>query len=302
MHAFGQKNVFVTHYIRNLHGGSQPILAQASDGLSYVVKFTNNLQGPNLPFNESMGTELYRACGLAVPSWNPLTLSDSFIDSNPDCWMQTSDGILRPASGLCFGSRFMGGKGKRLLEILSASSFQRVRNRKSFWLAWLIDICAAHADNRQAIFERDADGWLEAYFIDHGHLFGGPSANLKKNFQVSRYLDPRMYQNVCSLELLSFQKIVKTLDSDRLWQRAETLPLDWKTASTADGFAQFLNRLSTTSLVQNVVDTMLDHLQRTTARESPEPQSDRNSPGTILRPGIQESESEQSRANYPACA
>src|ERR1017187_7147776 len=125
----------VTKFFRKLRGGSQPILAQASDGLLYVVKFTNNLQGANLPFNESIGTELYRACGLSVPSWMPLLVTDSFLDQNPDCWMQTQEGRLRPDSGLCFGSRFLGGNGVKIFEVLSGSSFKRVINHMSFWLA-----------------------------------------------------------------------------------------------------------------------------------------------------------------------
>ena len=164
MSALGRKSVRLSRFIRNLRGGSQPILVQASDGLLYVVKFTNNLQGANLPFNESVGTELYRACGLAVPAWKPLLVSDAFLDRNPDCWMQTSKGRLRPDSGMCFGSRFLGGDGIRLLEILPGTSFKRVRNNKSFWLAWMIDICAHHADGRQAIFVEDAEGWLNAFF------------------------------------------------------------------------------------------------------------------------------------------
>src|SRR5208337_4281241 len=142
----------LTEYIRNLRGGSQPILALASDGFLYVVKFLNNPQGPNVLFNEIAGSELYRACGLAVPEWRSLLLSDSFIDKNPESWMQTPEGRLRPTAGLCFGSRFMVGDGKRLIEFLPRSSFRRVRNRTSFWLAWLIDVCAEHTDNRQAIF------------------------------------------------------------------------------------------------------------------------------------------------------
>ena len=302
MRVLGKDNPSVTQYVRSLRGGSQPILAQASDGQVYVVKFTNNLQGPNLPFNECMGIELYRSCGLAGPSWKPLMVSESFLENNPDCWMQTPEGSRRPASGLCFASRFLGGHGRRLLEILPATSFQRVRNRSGFWLAWLIDILAAHADNRQAVFEQDADGWLDAYFIDHGHLFGGPNADLKKNFQVSRYLDPRIYQNVSSLELLSFQKIVHDLEADQLWRVTESLPDDWKSASATDGFAQFLDRLGTSSLVQNVLDSMLDCLQRMTALESRNFQSGRKPPCPVLRTGVQEAEFEQVRVNYPACA
>lgn len=84
----------ITRHIRNLRGGSQAILAEASDGLSYVLKFTNNLQGANLPFNESAGHELYRACGLNGPSWKQLLLTDAFIDQNRDCWMQSPEGSL----------------------------------------------------------------------------------------------------------------------------------------------------------------------------------------------------------------
>jgi len=53
---------------------------------------------------------------------------------------------------MCFGSRYLGGEGMRLLEILPGNSFKRVQNHQSFWQAWMIDICAGHVDNRQAIF------------------------------------------------------------------------------------------------------------------------------------------------------
>lgn len=161
MSVLGKDLAFVTHYFCLVRGGSQPILARASDGFLYVVKFANNPQGPNLLFNESAGGELYRACGLHVPDWKPLVVSDSFIDRNPDCWMRTTVGRLRPASGLCFGSRFLGLNGKRLFEILPGSMYKRVRNQSSFWLAWLIDVCAEHVDNRQAIFVKGADGLLD---------------------------------------------------------------------------------------------------------------------------------------------
>ncbi len=287
MQAWGNDFVLATQYIRNLRGGSQPILVQASDGLLYVAKFTNNLQGPNLPFNESIGSELYRACGLAAPSWKLLLVTDSFLDENPDCWMQTPEGRLRPASGLCFGSRFLGGDGIRLLEILPGTSFQRVRNRASFWLAWLIDICAGHVDNRQALFVEDAQGWLNAFFVDNGHLFGGPKADLHQGFFASRYLDPRIYPDVCSEQLLDFQRVVRALDAEKLWQRVQALPDDWKTASALDGFTQCLNRLSTACLLQNVLDTMVDAQQRANGFERREYQFGPKPPTSVLRSGVQ---------------
>ena len=222
---------FAMTFCRKLRGGSQSILVHASDGCMYVVKFANNFQGPNLLFNESAGSELYRACGLPVPVWRPVVVSDSFLDKNPDCWMDTEAGRLRPSPGLRFGSRFLGGNGRDILEILPNSSFKRVRNQASFWLAWLIDVCAAHGDNRQAVFEEDAEGWLDAYFVDHGNLFGGANAGEKRGFLASRYIDRRIYIQVPQETLRGFQSIVRGLDADRLRQRIEAIPSDWKQAS-----------------------------------------------------------------------
>lgn len=306
MPVFGKEFAYLTRYVRNLPGGSQPILAQASDGLLYVVKFNNNLQGANLSFNESIGSELYRACGLSCPAWKPLLVTDAFLDKNRDCWMQTPVGSLRPSSGPCFGSRFLGGGGIRLLEILPGTNFKRVRNHQSFWQAWLIDICAWHADNRQAIFQEDADGGLNAFFVDHGHLFGGPNGELRRNFQASRYLDPRIYQSVSSHQLLCFQKIVRCLDVDQLWQQIQTLPDDWKTASALDSFTQSLDRLSTTNLLQNIVDTIVEAQRQANEREESKQPSERKPPVPVLRPGIQAAGLEhrfvEHRAGYPACA
>ena len=114
----------VTQFIRKVRGASQAILARASDGKLYVVKFRNNRQGPNLLFNECMGTELYLQAGLPVPSWRPMVLTSQFTDRNPGCWIETPNGHVRPEPGLCFGSRFLGGGDIRLFEILPGNSFR----------------------------------------------------------------------------------------------------------------------------------------------------------------------------------
>jgi hypothetical protein len=306
MSAIKRGLVFATRYFRNLRGGSQPILAEASDGLAYVVKFTNNLQGANLPFNEGIGSELYSAFGLAGPGWRPILVNDSFLDHNPDCWMQTPEGSLRPTAGLCFGSRFLGGNSVRLLEILPGTSFKRVSNRKSFWLAWMIDICARHVDNRQAIFLEDVKGRLKAFFVDHGHLFGGPKGGERQHFLGSRYLDPRIYQDASSLHLLNLQKVARCLDADRLWKQIDGLPDEWKTTSAIEGFAQCLDRLSTTKLLQNVVDTMVDVHDRTHGFERSPSRRGRKAPFGVLCSGVQNTKLEHSMlgggAGHRACA
>jgi hypothetical protein len=270
-----------------MRGGSQPILAQAGDGHIYIVKFNNNLQGSNLPFNESIGTELYHAFGLNAPFWKPMRVTNTFLDRNPDCWIQTPEGRLRPDSGLCFGSRFLGGEGKRLQEILPGSSFKQVSNHQDFWLAWLIDICAGHADNRQAIFRETAQGGLDAFFFDNGHLFGGPNGELQPHFRASRYLDYRMYQNVSSKYLQDLPKAAAALDADKLWKRAGALPEQWKATSALKAFEQCLQRISTPILVQDIIETMIDADDRNYGTESSESQDGRKRRVAILFPGIQ---------------
>jgi hypothetical protein len=306
MFASKQDFVEISQYIRTLHGGSQPILVQASDGLLYVAKFANNLQGVNLLFNESAGTELYRACGLVVPSWKPLLVTDSFLDRNPDCWMQTTEGQRRPNSGLCFGSRFVGAEGVDLFEILPETSYKRIRNRASFWLAWLIDICALHSDNRQAVFMRDSEGVLDAYFVDNGHLFGGPKGEHRVHFQASRYLDPSIYPYVSFEQLQGLRQFGLCLDVDVLWHTIQRLPDDWKTVSALNCFEQCLIRLSTPKLLQNIAETMVQAQREFIEREESRRQNGRKPPLSVLRTGIQAAELEYRlgayRAGYSACA
>ena len=306
MSASGKDYSFVTRYIRKLRGGSQPILAQANDGLFYVIKFNNNLQSANLPFNESIGSELLQACGLAVPSWKPFLATNEFLDQNQDCWIETPAGRLRPDSGLCFGSRFLGGEATRLFEILPGNSFKRVRNLQCFWRAWLIDICAQHAANRKAIFLETVGGGLEAFFIDNGHLFGGPKGELRPHFLESRYLDPRIYQGVSSQYLLEIQKVAGSLDVDQLWRRTQALPEAWKTKSALDGFRRCLDKLSSPSLLLEILDRMSDVYQRANGFESTGIENRRKPPMGVLHPGVQAAGREPrlvaNSLGHPACA
>jgi hypothetical protein len=302
MAVLGKELALVASYIRSLRGGSQPILARASDGLVYIVKFANNLQGPNVLFNECAGNELYRACGLPVPEWAVLRTSDSFIDRNRDCWMQTPEGRLRPTAGLCFGSRFMGEGGERLIEILSRFMIKRVRNQSDFWLAWLIDICAEHADNRQAIFVEDAGGWLDASFIDHGHLFGGPSADLNKNFRASRYLDSRIYDEVSFETLRNFQNLLQALDVDKLRQGIKAIPAEWSHPLARKRYERCLHRLTTASLVQRMIDTIVNDLEQRAETRPGKLGDERKPRSAILRLGLQDAGFGPRPAHFPHCA
>ncbi|MFP5208233.1 MAG: hypothetical protein ACLGRW_02975 [Acidobacteriota bacterium] len=250
-------------FICKLRGGSQPILVEDTDGLLYVLKFASNLQGANVPFNESVGSDLFKACGLAVAPWKSVLVTNSFLDRNPGCWIETPDGVHRPDTGLCFGSRFLGTRGKRLREILPGTSYKRISNRISFWLAWLIDVCCDHADNRQAVFHEDTREMLHAYFIDMGHLFGGPKGEERPCFLASRYLDPRIYVDITSKEAAEILRTIGSLNSCKLWRRAQALPPEWRSASAARALQQSFDRLGNRDWVKMTLEVILDsRLQR----------------------------------------
>jgi len=287
MSALGKNSALVTQHICRLRGGSHPILVRASDGFRYVLKFANNLQGPNVIFNERIGSDLYRACGLSVPPWKWLIVTDAFIDRNPGCWIQAKDGPLRPQPGFCFGSRFLGMDVKRLFEILPGNSHKRVCNRQSFWLAWLIDICADHTDNRQAVFLEDQKGGLEAFFVDHGHLFGGPRGDDVSNYQASRFADPRIYPELDSEQFRRIGTVLRNLNADKLWNSAQSLPDTLRSPSALSSLNESLQRLGNPISVQNVLEVIANSATRRSRIEDDQPEGGRKLKSKILYSGVQ---------------
>src|SRR6185437_4784111 len=258
MHALDCIQIRAERFIRRLRGGSQPVLVEGSDGLVYVLKFVNNPQGINLLFNESMGTEVFKACGLPVPPWKPIILSRHFVDSTPSCWMQTEQGDVRPQAGICFGSLFVGQQRALLLQVLPRADFGRIRNRSSFWLAWLVDLCCGHADTRQAVFLEDRRGRLDPWFVDMGHLFGGADGDQKAHESVRcRYADQRIYPEAQSTETSGYLATIGSLDLDALWRVVRKLPEDWVSAKALQAFFRGLETLSNKNLVRSFLELLL---------------------------------------------
>jgi hypothetical protein len=245
---------------RRLRGGSQPIVAKASDGFLYTVKFADNPQGENLAFNESMGNAIYRACGLPGPHWAAVFISDGFLDRYPQCWIRTESGVRRPRPGWCFGSHFLGLSGAPLFEVLPGTNLSRVRNRSDFLKAWVVDLLCQHADNRQALFLEDESGWLDAYFIDHGHMFGGPRGTDRSDRWINRYLDPRIYSKVTEHDCNVISQLLKSVDYEGLTRVVATLPATWVTVSARGSFQRFLERASDEAFLRDLCGDLPEFL------------------------------------------
>lgn len=277
----------VTRFLQKMRGRSQSFLAEASDGFVYVVKFPDILNGPNALFNEAMGTELYREAGLPVPSWRWLRLSKRFSLQNPSCWVETLNGLAPPPSDICFGSRFFGGPNTDVFEILPGNYIPRVLNREDFWTAWLLDVCAGHSDNRQALFVADGNRSFKAVFIDQGHMFGGPNGVQRPHFAASRYyLDPRIYPDV-SLELIrKLRATASRIDNDRVWQCVHLLPDDWKTHSALSNLKECLDTVKNPRLIEKIADLLSESAADADITKRNDIQPRRKPPNSVLRIGI----------------
>jgi hypothetical protein len=169
-------------------------------------------------------------------------------------------------------------------------------------MAWLIDICAEHADNRQAVFEEDSDGWLSAYFVDQGHLFGGPKGELKKNIHACSYLDTRIYCQLTSERSWDIQNALWAFQADKLLQSVKALPAEWKQTSAQEGLERCLQKITKPLFVQNILETIVDDIERRTATETEFRGCDRKPPGGVLCPRVSGSEFGQRFIYHPACA
>lgn len=252
-----KKYIQVVRFVRKLRGGSQPILVEGINGILYVLKFRNNLQGPNVLFNEAAGIQLYQTCGLPVPNWEPLILTNSFLERNRACWMEGPEGSVRPESGLCIGIRFVQKAQRNLFEILPETRYKRIECRSRFWLAWIVDICCGHTDNRQAVFLENPDGSLDAVFTDSGSLFGGPNGSEWPSPWASGYLDPRIYSDWVQSELEIYLQNLRALNSDRLLSRTSLIPSEWQTPSALARHRKALGLLSSPNTVESIVHDLL---------------------------------------------
>jgi len=257
----------VTH-IRDLRGNSQPKLVLGSDEVIYVLKHYSNPETSNQAFNDSAGTELYRAYGLSVPHWKPLLLPNELIEIDPGPWNHARGGI-------CFGSKYLcqlDNPGS-CYDFFPSSRKAAIRNLGSFWLAWLLDVCCQHSASRHVVFqenlvsERDYREY-EAFFIDHDCLFGGPSGENRPDPIVARYQTPSFYGEPFPEQIYEIKQKILSIDVDSIWGCIAKLPDAWKTQSALSAFSAALNRLSTSTFVEGAL-IEIARLQRDSSQGTP---------------------------------
>ena len=240
---------------------------RATNGELYVLKLANNPLGPNALFNEPAGIELYRTFRLHVPRWEPLLLTEAFLSKKPDWRIENSNGRVCPEPGLCLGIRYLGDSEHSPIKDLPPSSFERIRNRTSFWMAWLLDICCRRTDHREALFLEIENAQFDAYFVDFESQFGKfdlevelrkrGAKRLTDSF-ASRYPDDRIYPPLSLTDAGKLKWLLKTFDLEDLHSRVRRIPREWWAPSTAVSYMGAVSRLRDGKLIESIVNLFLD--------------------------------------------
>ena len=101
------RTVNVTRYIAPLReGGSLPALAEADDGLKYVVKFRGAGHGTKMLIAELVGSIVAEELGFAVPEMVFVELDEAFGRTEGDEEIQD---LLKASRGLNLGQFFLSG-------------------------------------------------------------------------------------------------------------------------------------------------------------------------------------------------
>jgi hypothetical protein len=121
----------------------------------------------------------------------------------------------------------------------------------------VLDALAEHTDNRQALFVESASRWLDAWFVDHGHLLGGALGAKTPYYQASRYIDARIYSGASAEDAREAENAVRGIDPLVLAETAQELPPEWKTCSSAARLGRFLERIGDPGLVRSIAGLVL---------------------------------------------
>jgi hypothetical protein len=217
--------------IRRMRGGAQSQLMLGADGNLWVVKFKNNAQHLRVLANELIVTRMAEAVGLSVPKSDVVEVSEWLIANSSEMVVDRGRGVReRCASGLQFGSRFVGGlMPGQVVDYLPEQQMDEVRNLAEFAGMLVVDKWTGNCNGRQAVFERrPRERRYRATFIDQGFCFNAgewtfPDAPLRGVFARNQ-----VYAGVRGWD--SFEPWLSRVEdfaAEGLWKIAEEIPPEW---------------------------------------------------------------------------
>ncbi len=222
--------VTAVQQIRRMRGGAQSHLMLGSDGHLYVVKFQNNPQHLRVLANELFATRLAEAVGLSVPATEVVEVSEWLIGNTPELYMDTGRQQERCATGLQFGSRYVGGlMPGQVVDYLPEEQLAEVRNLTEFAGMLALDKWTCNSNGRQAVFHRKPrEKRYAANFVDQGYCFHAGEWSFPDAPLRGVYGRNRVYADVAGWASFGpWLNRIENLEPDTVWQIAETVPPIW---------------------------------------------------------------------------
>ena len=201
-------------FIRKMRGGAQAHLLEADDGHFYIVKFQNNPQHRRILVNEWIAGEILSHLQISTPEQQMVSVSQEFLDDNPDVALQIGTRRIAVEPGWHFGSRHPGTPlSTAIYDFIPDALLNQVANADQFLASLVFDRWVANADGRQTIFFRaQLKDWLArpgipprkmgfvALMIDHGFAFNGPHWDFPESALTGLYSRRMVYEKVRSID------------------------------------------------------------------------------------------------------
>lgn len=144
--------------IRKLKGSTQSVLARCSDGLVYVIKFTNNPLGKEALVGEIIMTRVAKYLRIPVPDWSYISVDRWLIDHTPDVRLEKDGKPIRYSAGIHLGSAtpYSCLGIAQVLSFLPPGFEDRIGDLASFTGALVLDAWVGSMKPRKVIFTKDA--------------------------------------------------------------------------------------------------------------------------------------------------
>jgi len=222
--------VLAVQHIRRMRGGAQGQLMLGADGQVYVVKFQNNPQHVRVLANEFLASRIATAAGLTAPETELVEVSSWLVENTPELEMDLGRTRVRCATGLQFGSRFVGGlMPGQVVDYLPEEQMAEVRNLGEFAGILALDKWTGNANGRQAVFaRRQRERRYRAVFIDYGYCFHAGEWRFEDLPLRGVYYRNDVYREIAGWDAFEpWLTRLETMAADTVWAAANEVPPEW---------------------------------------------------------------------------
>ena len=249
--------VLAIQHIRRMRGGAQGQLMLGADGNPYVVKFQNNPQHMRVLANEYLAARLAQAAGLTTPQVELVEVSSWLVENTPELDIDLGRTHVRCATGLQFGSRFVGGlMPGQVVDFLPEEQLVEVVNLAEFAGILALDKWTGNANGRQAVFTRkQRERRYRAVFIDFGYCFHAGEWRFDNIPLRGVYYRNDVYRDISGWE--SFEPWLTRLErmpEDMVWAAANEVPPEWYGGDLSEMEALVEKLLARRSRIRDLIE------------------------------------------------